>query len=417
MRKPEQGAAAVQPKTKKAMAVIDVDFNDLPASLPHLRGYASALVLLRLRGRPVGQALLPVVDGKIGGERPLSEALMRAANWSFWQHWLRDYLSCGEEENDTAGVPAATVAVCTRDRPRDLERCLAALIRLPDDGQELLVVDNCPSTDATRRLVKACGRVRYVREDRPGLNVARNRALREAAHDIVAFTDDDAAPDPGWLRALVKNFRDPLVLCVTGLTMPRELATEAQQCFEHFIGFAAGFRRTVFEAATHNPLEGWMAGAGVNMALRRAVLDRVGPFDEALDAGTPTLSGGDNDMFGRVLAAGYRIVYEPEALNWHRHRYSWKELREQFYSYGVGGFAAWTRALLVDGEAGVLRQAEKWSQTFWPTLTRSLLGRPGGIPLDLLLRHFLGCAVGPWAYLYSRWSVNRRAPRYGAQSG
>jgi hypothetical protein len=68
-----------------------------------------------------------------------------------------------------------------------------ALLRLPEDGQELLVVDNCPSTDATCNLVAAYEGIRYVREDRPGLNVARNRALREAVNEIVAFTDDDTA--------------------------------------------------------------------------------------------------------------------------------------------------------------------------------------------------------------------------------
>ncbi|MGH7845184.1 MAG: glycosyltransferase family 2 protein [Candidatus Binatia bacterium] len=397
------------------IAVLDVQFERLPTEIAGLHPYSAALVLIRLRGRPVGQALLPVVGGKICGGHKLRDALLTEANWSFWEHWIRDYLDHREEITATL-IPNATVAVCTRDRPEDLRRCLDALMCLPDDGQELLVIDNCPSTQATRRLVEQYDRVRYVREDCPGLNIARNRALREAEQDILAFTDDDATPDPGWLRALIKNFADPLVLCVTGLTMPRELQTEAQQSFEHFIGFGAGFRRNVFDGVNHNPLEGWIAGAGVNMALRRTILERVGPFDEALDAGTPTLSGGDNDIFSRILAAGYRIVYEPEALNWHRHRYSWTELRQQFYSYGVGGFAAWTRSLLVDGKLGVLKQTWAWPQSLLPTLTRTLLRRPGGMPVDLLLAHVLGCAVGPWAYLYSRWRADRRINPYGKRT-
>src|SRR3712207_8456109 len=55
-------------------------------------------------------------------------------------------------------------------------------------------------------------------------------------------------------------------------------------------------------------------------SLRRSVLDHVGPFDPALDAGTRALAGGDTDLFRRILRQGYRIAYDPQALNWHRHR-------------------------------------------------------------------------------------------------
>ena len=47
-----------------------------------------------------------------------------------------------------------TIAVCTRDRPDDLDRCLTALHAMPDDGQEILVVDSASSGDATRDVVR-----------------------------------------------------------------------------------------------------------------------------------------------------------------------------------------------------------------------------------------------------------------------
>ena len=386
------------------VAVLDLAFEQLPESIEGLDSYRGALILIRLQGRPAGQALLPVVNGRLGGESNFRDALLSAANWSFWENWLSGYLECAKEEPSQRPLLPATVAVCTRDRPNDLRCCLDAITRLPDDGQEILIVDNCPSTDETRHLVAQYDRVRYVREDRPGLNAARNRALREAGHDIIAFTDDDAAPDPGWLRALVKNFRDPLVLCVTGLTMPLELHTEAQQAFENFIGFGAGFRRKTLDCATHSPLDAWSAGAGVNMAVHKKVLNNVGAFDEALDAGTTTLSGGDNEMFSRILGRGFRIVYEPEALNWHRHRRGWGELRRQFYGYGVGGFAAWTRNLF-DGEFGILSRAMSWPREHIVGIARAALNRPASTPLDLALLQLAGCIAGPWAYLYSRWNL------------
>ena len=129
----------------------------------------------------------------------------------------------------------------------------------------MLIIDNCPSSNATRDLVARFPRVRYVREDRPGLNIARNRAFREGRGDVIAFTDDDAAPDRGWLRALVRNLDDDLVIAATGLTMPIELETEAQECFERMGGLGRGFKRMVLDATKNDPLKGWHAGAGVNI--------------------------------------------------------------------------------------------------------------------------------------------------------
>ena len=394
-----------------ATAVLDLDFDDLPPEITGLDGYSRALVLIRMRGRPVGQALLPVEDGRAGGKDALRDALLYAADSGFWEQWLRRFLDLEERTQVRGALPEASVAVCTRDRTDDLRRCLEALARLPDIGQEILVVDNCPSSESTRHLVAERKKVRYVREERPGLDNARNRAMREARKEIIAFTDDDATPDPGWLANLLRNFDDPHVLCVTGMTMPMELETRAQEYFQRAGGLGRGFKRTVYDSACHNPLEGWQAGAGVNMALRRTVPDLIGPFDECLDVGTPVQGGGDSDIFGRILAKGFRIVYDPEALNWHRHRRDWEGLRRQLRGYESAGFAVWTRSLIVEGELEALAQAWHWLNRELPALARSLLGLPGSAPRDLILARFRGAATGPWAYLYAHRRPRERGTR------
>jgi GT2 family glycosyltransferase len=392
-----------------ATRVLDLELRQLADGISGLADYTRALILIRLGGRPVGQLVLPVIGGRISGAE-LRDALVNSSGWSLWERWLHDYLGWEEVSADFS-PPAATVAVCSRDRPEDLRRCLGALTRLPDEGQEVLVIDNCPSTDASRCVVESFSKVRYVREDRPGLNNARNRALREARHEIVAFTDDDAAPDSGWLRALLRNFNDPLVLCVTGLTMPLELETEAQEVFERHSPFGRGFSRTVFESPPFHPLGAGRVGVGANMAVRCSLVELVGVFDEALDAGTRTRSGGDTEMFSRILARGYRIVYDPAALSWHSHRRSWSEVRQTLYGYGVGVYAFLTRSLLVEGELGAAKFAWRWfRRSQLPSLIRSLLRRSGSVPLGLLAAELCGCAAGPWAYLASR-----RSRRFGGR--
>lgn len=382
-------------------AVRELELTDPSSEPSRLEGYSACLLLVRQYGRPVGSAVLDVVRGQIPRDAlnvALSEARMRSAEVSVCGP------SVGSRERAGTGIlqRRTTVAVCTRDRTADLQRCLTGLLQLPDDGQELLVVDNAPSTNATRQLVAAHRRVRYVCEGRPGLNVARNRALHEARGDVVAFCDDDAVPDRGWLRALMTGFDDPTVLAVTGLTMPLELETAAQEWFEQHCGFGRGFERIIFDLHHPGVNEAGAPGVGANMALRQTVVERVGGFDEALDAGTLTCSGGDNEMFSRILSAGHRIVYEPAALSWHRHRRTWPELRRTLYGYRVGLYAMWARQLVCDRDTSVLRRAvRRMVKHQIPVLVRAMLGHPSSGPVDLRAAELFGCLMGPAAYALS----------------
>src|SRR4028118_1757031 len=139
-------------KYKMATAILDLELAELPPEITVEDRYSKALILIRLNGKLVGQALLPVVGGRIGGDE-LEQTLKNAAGDPLWKSWLYDILEW-DERGQVEAMPIATVAVCTRNRPEDLRRCLDALMRLPDDGQEYLVIDNCPATDATKELIK-----------------------------------------------------------------------------------------------------------------------------------------------------------------------------------------------------------------------------------------------------------------------
>ena len=113
-------------------------------------------------------------------------------------------------------------------------------------------------------------------------------------------------------------------------------------------------------------------------------------------------------MFSRILSSGYRIVYEPKALNWHRHRRTWRELRRMVHGYGVGVYAGWTRSFLVERELGMFRPALGWLfGTQLPALIRSIL-QPCSISFDLVWSELRGCAIGPWTYLAARREARKR---------
>ncbi|MFE2728884.1 glycosyltransferase family 2 protein [Kitasatospora sp. NPDC059327] len=253
----------------------------------------------------------------------------------------------------SGAAPLVSVIVCTRGRPTLLGDSLSALLRTDYPATEFLVVDNAPEDDATERLVRALDpdRLRYLREPVPGLARARNRGLSAARGELVAFTDDDALADPGWVTALAGAFRaDPRISCVTGLVVPAELDTEAQAAFERYCGFGKGFapRDWSMRAAGDDPLFPFAAGrfgTGANMAFRTAVIRGIGGFDPATGAGTPTRGGEDLLAFLRVLVAGHTLAYRPDALVWHRHRRTMAELDAQIQGFGTGLGAYLTAAV------------------------------------------------------------------------
>jgi hypothetical protein len=111
-----------------------------------------------------------------------------------------------------------------------------------------------------------------------------------------------------------------------------------------------------------------------------------------LDVGTPVRGGGDSDIFRRILAAGYRIIYDPDALNWHRHMRAWKGLRRQVNGYESADFAVWARSLLMEGELEALAQSGNWLRRELPALVSALLQKPGSAPPDLAIVRLLRCS-------------------------
>ncbi|MGA9115219.1 MAG: glycosyltransferase family A protein [Bacteroidota bacterium] len=376
------------------IAVREVHLERGLTDLGGLEGYTQALVVLRRRGQPIGELLLPVRRNRVTA-RTIRDALPECARTA-WSHLVR------EGHPARISRPLVSVVVCTRDRAHWLGDCLKSLGRLTWTPLEILVVDNCPTTDATRRLVEATPGVEYLRCDTPGLDNARNFGGGAARGEIVAFTDDDARVDPGWITALVMCLEDPTVAVATGVAFPLEIETPAQFLFEA----AGGFRRGLLPrrlGMAHAPWAG-AAGAGVNMAVRKEVFLQTGGFDPYLDGGTPTLSGGDHEFFSRVLARGHRIAYEPSACVWHLHRKESDAVGKTLFGYGVGVYAWWTRSLWVDREYGAVASSVLWFVHYHlRNLLRVLLGRSSPLPLSLVLAEMRGALWGPWAYLRSRF--------------
>lgn len=377
------GLGGVPPE---AILVADIDLDAgtvtvVPSVHPMERAPQGVYALVWLHGEPIGS--VTVLDDPETALNVIVERARQDLAREIVEHHLRDALVGPgllhvARDRGLAAVAhpsvepdgrTVTVAVCTRDKPESLRQCLAALTALDPAPEELLVIDNASADDSTRAVVAEFPAARYVREPRPGLDWARNRALLEAQGDIIAYTDDDVLVHEQWVGNLRRAFaEEPTAAAVTGLVAPAELTSLAQVLFEANGGFDRGYRRRYFSAAVKCGevaarvfgLSG-AAGTGANMAFVRRRLLELGGFDPALDVGTVTGGGGDLEMFFRVVAAGDLLVYEPSAVVRHVHRHTVKNLVKQRKGDGTGSYSFWSGA----GARYDARQAEAFRELAW----------------------------------------------------
>jgi glycosyltransferase involved in cell wall biosynthesis len=221
-------------------------------------------------------------------------------------------------------APLVTVALCTHNHVHRLQRTLAALQTLagPPEGWELLVVDNASSDGTAEYLATATWRpaaieARVVRETSLGLSNARNCAVQMATGEYLLFIDDDETPHTQWLvnhaSAMVQHRPDALggpidVQFVDGVR-PSWLRDE-------LLGFIGKI--------DHGGAGRWLTAPetpifGGNFAFHRAAFERIGNFDKGLGRqGTNNIGGEDIEIYDRLLRAGCKVRWVPDALIYHR---------------------------------------------------------------------------------------------------
>lgn len=221
--------------------------------------------------------------------------------------------------------PHVSIVICTYNRSTSLQTTLACVDaqQTPSDlVWELIVVDN-NSTDATRAIVErfaAAARmpVRGLFVGDQGLSRARNAGLAVSRGAIVGFTDDDVDPAPDWVARIAATLAGGGPDIVGGRILPAwgtsPPAWLADRAFHGLLCIMDHPDRVDVVNARRQPCV-W----GANMAFRREVFDRVGVFDVRLGIrGSRRYGGEETDLVGRALAAGYRAVYDPALVVWHR---------------------------------------------------------------------------------------------------
>jgi GT2 family glycosyltransferase len=215
-------------------------------------------------------------------------------------------------------LPRISVVVCTYNGARTIRDCLEGLRRLDYPHFEVIVV-NDGSTDDTAAIAGEYG-FRVISGRNQGLSHARNVGLRAASGEIVAYIDDDAYPDPDWLRSLSAGFLASTHAGIGGPNLP----PPGDGLVAESVANAPGGPIHVLlsdREAEHIP--------GCNMAFRRSALLAIGGFDPQFQT-----AGDDVDVCWRLRERGWTLGFQPGAVVWHHRRNSVRAYLKQQTGYG-----------------------------------------------------------------------------------
>ena len=201
-----------------------------------------------------------------------------------------------------------------------VSECLDALLAqtMPRDAYEIIYVDDA-SEDDSQDVVGRYGGVRLLAlPENRGQATARNLGLQEARGEIILFTDADCVPAHDWIEAMLRPFEDPEIAGTKGIYRTRQrslIARFAQVEYEsrydimrraHYIDF----------------IDTYSAG------YRAEVLRQHGGFDPSFRIDE------DQELSFRLAEAGHKMVFNPEAIVYHRHAATLQRYLKRKYEIG-----------------------------------------------------------------------------------
>jgi len=282
--------------------------------------------------------------------------------------------------------PRISVIVCTYNGSRKwLLECFRHLEKIDYPNYEVIVVDD-GSTDRFTDCARDYG-FRLIRILNSGLGNARNIGLFEATGEIVAYIDDDAYPDPDWLKYLATTFLHSGFVAVGGPNLPPCGDGWVADCVANSPGGPIHVMLTDREAE-HIP--------GCNMAYRKLALLEVGGFDERF-----RVAGDDVDACWNLQKRNWKLGFSPAAVVWHHRRNSVRTYLKQQRGYGraeallekkwpekynSAGHVSWAGRVYGNGFFTLLPRGGRIYQGIWGTAPfQRLYGSAPGLLSSLIL--------------------------------
>jgi len=221
-----------------------------------------------------------------------------------------------------------SIIIPTYNRPKQLANCLSYLAALdyPRHRFEVIVVDD-GSDRPPDEVISSFGQqlqLTLLTKDNAGPAAARNTGSAMARGRFLAFTDDDCAVAPNWLKVMASHFA----------TLPNQaIAGRTVNALTHN-PFSAASQTIIDLVHAHYNADPSRAQflASNNLALPADIFRNLGGFDETFRTSE------DRDLCDRWLHHGHRLTYAPEAVVCHFHDLNCRSFWQQHFSYGRGAF-------------------------------------------------------------------------------
>jgi mycofactocin system glycosyltransferase len=308
------------------------------------------------------------------------------------------------------GPDQVTVVIPVRDRHAELDRCLSAL----GAAYPVLVVDDGSRDPAAiAALCRRHGARVHRRPASGGPGPARNDGLAAVTTPLVAFLDSDCVAGPDWIRGLAAHFADPMVGAVAPRVRPVTGPGPAGRYLNARAPIDLGPRESRVAPLTRLS---YVPTAAL-LARRDAV---AAGFDPGLRYGE------DVDMVWRMVAAGWRVRYDPGAEVGHAEPGRWASILARRFRYGTSAaplarrhpgqvpplvLQAWPAAAV----AALLARRPAAALAAYGAGTAQLvqLLRDWGVPGRNILRPMAGSVQQTWLGA-GRWSVQYALPAVAA---
>lgn len=234
-------------------------------------------------------------------------------------------------------TPYISVIIPTYNRPRQLERSLKSFARVdyPRDCFEVIVVNDGGEEplDAVISPFRDSFDIKLIDQTNAGAANARNTGSESAKGDLLAFTDDDCSPDPGWLKVLASSAVEKPDCIIGGRTInaiPDNIFSSTTQLL---IDYLFDYHNADADSAQFF--------IGNNIAVPARLYHEVGGFNPSFTYSAAE----DHELCDRWLDSGKRMVYAPEAIVYHFNRLTFRTFCRQHYNYGRGALCFYrTRA-------------------------------------------------------------------------
>ena len=285
-------------------------------------------------------------------------------------------------------APEVSVVCSSYNRGSRVAEMLAALeLQSLDHSAFEVVIVNDGSTDDTQEILEkfaanASFALHIVRNPKNlGRSPGRNIGWRAASAPIIAFTDDDCAPDPDWLRAGLDAMRSGVAVIV-GRTEPNP----------EQLGNTGAFSRTQRVGET----SGKRYFQTCNIFYRRDDLEALGGFDERYS----TKGGEDTDLGWRVLDRGGQVEFAADALVLH-------DVTVGSFKAALREASMWLDIPRVTKQHAARARPLLIHRLFWKKTHELVIFAVGGITLAAIVRNPIPLlALIPWVrFRLQKWPI------------